>query len=106
METMTTELPDELLEERPEFARALDAVAKATQATTVFNFLEDYLVGRQHQLDRDLFRLLEGPPSPEAIVALCHQKNEVHRFLRNLEVLIKAGQGAARVLQPMMDHQI
>lgn len=99
-------LPDDLLEEKPEFAKAMDAMAKASQAKTVFNFLEDYLVGRQRQLDQQLFHSIGSQDPPEKLLRICYEKHEVHRFLRNLEALIKVGVGAARVLQPMMDSQI
>jgi len=103
---LTLVAPDDILNERPEFGRAMDAMAKATQAKTVFNFLEDYLIGRQRQLDLVLFKAMADHADQESLLRICYEKNEAHRFMRNLEALLKTGQGAARILQPMMDQQL
>lgn len=85
-------------DEDPRLGRALDAIAKGKQAQATFQFLEEYLLGRQRQLDRELFEA-----STDKWDGIVRQKLEAHRFVMNLMQLMKAGEGSARLLTPMME---
>jgi hypothetical protein len=90
-----------MADEDPRTGAALDAMAKSAQARAVFNFLQEYLIGRQHALDREVFAAIEAGKPHEHLV---HQKHEVFLFIRNLERLIKSGVQAARILTPLMQQ--
>ncbi len=90
-----------MAEEDPRVGKALDAMAQSAQARTVFQFLEDYLVGRQRVLDREIFAALEAGKETNHLL---HQKHEVYLFIRNLERLIQSGVNAGRILQPLMQE--
>ena len=90
-----------MAEEDPRTGAALDAMARSAQARQVFNFLQDYLVGRQQALDKEVFAAIEAGKPHDHLV---HQKHEVFLFIRNLEKLIRTGVQAARILSPLMQQ--
>lgn len=87
-------------DENPRLGQALHAVGKGQQAGLVLAFLEEYFRGRQEQLDRELF---EAPIKEWA--SIVRTKREVEKLAGNLRALVKAGEGAGRMLQPLMELQ-
>ncbi len=96
-------LPERTMaDEDPRTGKALDAMARSTQAQVTFSFLKDYLIGRQQQLDRALFTAIEAD---KPLMSIVHQKHEVFLFVRNLEAIIRGGVQAARILSPLMQQE-
>lgn len=89
-----------VLGEDPRLGRALTAISKGQEAQIVFRYLEEYLLGRQRQLDTQLFSApeVEWP-------AICRQKIEANRFLSNLAQLMNTGESAGRILKPLLERE-
>lgn len=92
--------------ESPTIQRAFTALSGANAAKAALDLLGEELLGRQRALDLSVFTRLESGQVVTADEALqiIHQKYAVWKIVRSLEQKLRAGQGAARVLGPMMDE--
>lgn len=84
--------------EDPRLGRALGAVQKGKEAALVYQYLEEYFEGRQRKLDSELFNAPE-----EEWANIVRRKIEVYAFLQHLAQQMKAGEGSARLLAPLME---
>ncbi len=90
--------------EDPRVAHATAALERGRQAQSAFHLLEEHLLDRQRQLDKLIFSAVDaGGALYDKLIPLCLQKYEAHRFMTALMQKLKAGEGAGRILQPLMD---
>ncbi len=95
--------------EDPRVAHATAALERGRQAQSAFHLLEEHLLDRQRQLDKLIFSAIDNATNAEYgtyaqhLQQLCLQKYEAHRFMTALMQKLKAGEGAGRILQPLMD---
>jgi hypothetical protein len=90
---------ENILGEDPRLGRALTAIERGQQAQVVLRYLEEYLLGRQQQLDTELFGAGEAEwPS------IVRQKIEAHKFILNLSALLQGGASAGRILGPLLER--
>lgn len=93
--------------ENPATARAFSALAKAEAAKQALDFLGDDLGGKQHALDLQIFSKLERGEvvDPQLALQVFLQKWAVWQFMHKLLGTLKTGEGAARVLTPVLEGE-